>query len=149
MRRYDDLTRDSEGKRTDKTGERDLTFNDWHRKFLSRKCYTTDIDFYEYRIDKNGQIIPKAFIEVKKSHVRQRKYICSANNKAILHLAIKLRIRFFIILYELKNKKSLECEFWVWEVKSEDEFNKYSEEKFKEFFKKYSNKELIKLLEGL
>lgn len=149
MWRYDGLTRDSEGKRTDKTGERDLTFNHWHRKFLSKKCYTTDIDFYEYRINKNGQIIPKAFIEVKKSHVRQKKYICSANSKAILHLAIKLGIRFFIILYELKDEKSLECEFWVWEIKREDEFDRYSEEQFDKFFKKYSNEKLKKLLEEL
>jgi len=44
------LTRDSSGKRTDKTGERDLEFSQWHRKHLSNRCYATDIDFYEYRI---------------------------------------------------------------------------------------------------
>ena len=146
---YNGLTRDANGKRTDKTGQRDLTFNYWHRKFLSKKCYTTDIDFYEYRIGENGQIIPKAFIEVKQSHVRQKKYICSANSRAIFHLAKELGIRFFIILYELKDEKSLKCEFWVWDVKSKDEFDRYSEEQFDTFFKKYSNEELIKLLEGL
>jgi hypothetical protein len=145
---YDGLTRDANGKRTDKTGKRDLTFNYWHRKFLSNRCYTTDIDFYEYRIE-NGQIIPKAFIEVKQSHVRQRKYLCSANSRAIFYLAKKLGIRFFIILYELKDTESHECEFWVWEVKSEDEFDKYSEKQFDKLFKKYSNDELIELLEGL
>jgi hypothetical protein len=61
----DGLTRDLAGKRTDKTGARDLTFNNWHRKYLSNRCYTTDIDFYEYRIKKNGAFIPKAFLEVK------------------------------------------------------------------------------------
>ncbi|HDH44767.1 MAG TPA: hypothetical protein ENG66_05185 [Thermococcus sp.] len=146
---YNGLTRDAKGKRTDKTGKRDLTFSKWHRKYLSRKCYATDIDFYEYRINKNGQIIPKAFIEVKKSHVRQKKYLCSANSRAIFHLAKKLGIKFFIILYELKDKELLECEFWVWEVKSGDELDSYSEEQFDKFFKKYSNEELIKLLEGL
>ena len=145
---YDGLTRDSKGKRTDKTGERDLTFSRWHRKFLSNRCYTTDIDFYEYRIE-NGQFIPKAFIEVKKSHVRQKKYICSSNSRAIFHLAKRVGIRFFIILYELKDEESLECEFWVWEVKDEDEFDRYSEEQFDKFFKKYSNEELVKLLEEL
>ncbi|MBW9220671.1 hypothetical protein KKP91_00415 [Methanothermococcus sp. SCGC AD-155-M21] len=145
----DDLTRDKFGKRTDKTGERDLTFNSWHRKYLSNKSYTTDIDFYEYRIEKNGEFIPKAFLEVKQAHVKQKKYLCGANSKAIFLLSQKIGIKFFIILYGLKNPETLECDFWVWEVKNYDEFNKYDESKFKVFFRKYTNNELIQLLENL
>ena len=146
---HNGLTRDQFGKRTDKTGKRDLTFNYWHRKFLSNKCYVTDIDFYEYRIEKNGEFIPKAFLEVKQSHVRQKKYLCGANSKAIFLLAQKVGIRFLIILYELKDSKTLECEFWVWEPKSESEFDEYDETKFKMFFKKYTNTQLTHLLENL
>ena len=145
----DGLTRDEFGKRTDKTRERDLTFNNWHRKYLSNKCYATDIDFYEYRIDKNGSIVPKAFLEVKQSHVKQKKYLCGANSKAIFLLAKKLGIRFFIILYELKDLEKLECEFWVWEPQSESEFDEYDETKFEKFFKKYINSEMKNLLENL
>ena len=79
----------------------------------------------------------------------KKKYICSSNSRAIFHLAKRVGIRFFIILYELKDEESLECEFWVWEVKDEDEFDRYSEEQFDKFFKKYSNEELVKLLEEL
>jgi len=147
---YDDgLTRDSFGKRTDKTGERDLTFNYWHRRYLSNKCYATDIDFYEYRIEKDGKFIPKAFLEVKQAHVKQKKYLCGANSRAIFHLAKKIGIRFFIILYEVKNQETLECEFWVWEPRDEREFEEYDESDFEKYFKKYENDELIKLLEGL
>lgn len=144
----DKLTRDLVGKRTDKTGERDLTFSMWHRKYLSNKCYTTDIDFYEYRIEKNGRFIPKAFIEAKRSHVIQRKYLCSANSRAIFELAQELKIRFFIILYESINE-NLECKFWVWEITEKRDFDLYNEERFDDFFKFYDNKELIKLLENL
>ena len=147
--RADGLTRDSSGKRTDKTGTRNLTFNFWHRKYLSNKCYATDIDFYEYRIEKNGKFIPKAFLEVKQLHVKQKKYLCSANSKAIYFLAKKAGVKFFIILYELKNPKTLECDFWVWEVKSESDLDSYNEADFKKFFKKYSNDQLIDLLEKL
>jgi len=146
---HDGLTRDQFGKRTDKTGKRDLTFNYWHRKHLNNRCYTTDIDFYEYRIEKNGEFIPKAFLEVKQSHVRQRKYLCGANSKAIFLLAQKVGVKFFIILYELKDPGTLECEFWVWEPKSMNEFDEYNETKFGKFFKKYTNAELIQLLENL
>ena len=146
---HDGLTRDQFGKRTDKTGKRDLTFNYWHRKHLNNRCYTTDIDFYEYRIEKNGEFIPKAFLEVKQSHVRQRKYLCGANSKAIFLLAQKVGVKFFIILYELKDPEMLECEFWVWEPKSMNEFDEYNETEFGKFFKKYTNAELIQLLENL
>jgi len=147
-RKDDGLTRDIFGKRTDKTGKRDLTFNFWHRKYLSNKCYATDIDFYEYREIK-GDFIPKAFLEVKQAHVKQKKYLCGANSRAIFLLAHKIGIRFFIILYKLKNPKTLECEFWVWEPNSLEEFEKYDENKFEIFFKKYTNKQLVQLLESL
>jgi len=143
------LTRDRFGKRTDKTGVRDLAFNYWHRKYLSNKCYTTDIDFYEYRIEKNGRFIPKAFLEVKQAHVKQKKYLCGPNSKAIFLLAKKVGVKFFIILYELKNHKTFECEFWVWEPQSESAFDKYDEAKFETFFRKYTNSQLIQLLENL
>jgi len=80
------LTRDRFGKRTDKTGVRDLAFNYWHRKYLSNKCYTTDIDFYEYRIEKNGRFIPKAFLEVKQAHVLLNVSFGFGNHKASLPL---------------------------------------------------------------
>ncbi|MBP1911485.1 hypothetical protein [Thermococcus stetteri] len=144
----DGLTRDATGKRTDKTNKRDLTFSKWHRKFLSRKCYATDIDFLEYRIE-NGEIIPKALIEAKQSHVRQKKYLCSANTKAVFNIAKKLGVRFFIILYDIPDEESLEGTFWVWEVKDEGEFEEYSQRRFNEFFMEYINDELIELLEGL
>ena len=146
---HNGLTRDIWGKRTDKTGERDLTFSYWHRKYLSNKCYTTDIDFYEYRIEKNGTFIPKAFLEVKKAHVIQKKYLCGANSRAIFLLAKKLGIKFFIILYKIEDSKTLKCEFWIWEPKSESEFDKYNESNFEAFFKRYSNEELINLFENL
>ncbi len=146
---YDGLSRDKSGKRTDKTGKRDLTFNYWHRKYLSNKCYATDIDFYEYRIERDGRFIPKAFLEVKQAHVIQKKYLCGANSKAIFLLAKKLGIRFLIILYELKDPKTLECDFWIWEPKSEREFDEYDETKFEKFFRKYTNTQLAQLLENL
>lgn len=149
---HDDLTRDQFGKRTDKTGKRDLRFNNWHREYLDKKCYATDIDFYEYRIE-NGEFKPKAFLEIKQAHVRQKKYLCGANSKAIFFLAQKLSIRFFIILYELKDSETLgcpeECEFWVWEPASKDDFEAYDETKFETFFRKYTNDELIDLLKKL
>lgn len=116
---------------------------------MSNKCYAIDIDFYEYRIKKNKKFIPKAFLEIKQAHVKQKKYLCGANSKAIFLLAKKINIRFFIILYELKDTETLECEFWVWEPKSEDEFDKYEETQFETFFKKYTNNELVQLLENL
>lgn len=152
--RRNGLTRDSNGKRTDKTGERDLTFNQWHREFLGKRCYTTDVDFFEYRFE-DGDIKPKAFIEAKQKHVKQPKYLCSANSKAIFRISEKLNIDFFIILYERIDKESNECEFWVWEVEEMDDFSKYKE-KFKmdktsweEFFEYYTNDEMVELLEGL
>lgn len=145
----DKLTRDLAGKRTDKTGVRDLTFNNWHRKYLSNRCYTTDIDFYEYRIEKNRGFISKAFLEVKKSHVRQKKYLCSANSIAIFELAQKVNVRFFIILYKLIDEKTLECNFWVWEITEKRDFDSYNEKHFNDFFKFYDNKGLMELLENL
>ncbi len=146
---HDGLTRDQSGKRTDKTGKRDLTFNYWHRKHLNNRCYTTDIDFYEYRIEKNGKFIPKAFLEVKQSHVRQKKYLCGANSRAIFLLAQKVGVKFLIILYELKDSETLECEFWVWEPENMNEFDEYNETEFRRFFKRYTNAGLIQLLENL
>ncbi len=144
----DGLTRDTQGKRTEKTHVRDLTFNDWHRKFLSNRCYATDIDFYEYRIE-NGKIVPKAILEVKQAHVRQKKYLCSANTRALLTLAHRANIRFMIILYLRREEESLECKFWVWEPHNIEELERYREQNFDKFFKVYSNLELAKLLEEL
>lgn len=164
MKYQDGLTRDPYGKRTDKTGERDLLFSQWHRRYLSNRCYTTDIDFFEYRII-NGEIVPKAFLEVKQSHVRQRKYIVTTNNKAILKMAQQLGIKFLIVLYEptIKEQKMEElrkcneqieqvppeCTFYVWEVKDIFEFEKYDESRFSEFFKKYSQEDFIIFMENL
>jgi len=145
----DGLTRDDLGKRTDKTGERDLTFNNWHRKYLSNKCYTTDIDFYEYRSDSQGNMYPKAFLEVKQAHVREKKYICSFNAKAIFHLAKRAGVKFFIVLYNKIDEVNLKCDFWVWEIKDESFFQDYDESCSDHYFKKYTNEELILLLGGL
>jgi len=144
----DGLTRDSSGKRTDKTGTRDLTFNNWHRKYLSRRCYATDIDFYEYRYE-DGDIIPKAFLEVKQSHVRQKKYIASSNVKAVYELARKSGLRFCIVLYKIVDEEQLICDFWVWEIKNLSDIDSYEEDKFHEFFKHYSNDEFREFLENL
>jgi len=146
--RVDGLTRDRYGKRTDKTGERDLVFSQWHRRYLSNRCYATDIDFFEYRIE-NGKIVPKAFLEVKQAHVRQKKYLCSSNTRAILHIAQALGIPFFIILYEQIDPKTGACMFWVWQVRDEAELSRYSDLRFDEFFRAYTNEELVELLEGL
>lgn len=147
--RDDGLTRDASGKRTDKTGARDLTFSQWHRKYLSNRAYTTDIDFYEYRVDQGGQFVPKAFLEVKRVHVRQPKYLCSANSRAIFNLARQAGLRFFIILYAVTDPETLECTFWVWEVKQMEDFDRYSEERFTQFFRPYTNQQLVGLLENL
>ena len=144
----DGLTRDEEGKRTDKTASRDLTFNNWHRKFLSNKCYATDIDFFEYRYA-YGKPDPVAFLEVKQSHVKSKKYLCSYNSKAIFLLSEKVEIPFFIILYDLINEDTSECEFYVWQVMQYEDFEKYSVENFLEFFKKYDNKTFIEFMEEL
>jgi hypothetical protein len=142
----DGLTRDLEGKRTDKTGERDLFFNNWHRHNLSKRCYATDIDFFEYRWESN-EPKAKAFVEVKKAHVKQNKYIVSSNNKAILNLCLKNGLKFLIILYEQISENS--GNFWVWDVKSITELESYTEIKFKSFFNQMSNDELKKFMEGL
>jgi hypothetical protein len=147
------LTRDESGKRTDKTGQRELVFNYWHRKFLSNKCYATDIDFYEYRIVKNN-ILPKAILECKRLHVKQKKYISSANTKALFILAKRAGIRFFIVLYEeacpIENEEDPpEFNFWVWEPKTIDDIDKYDERYFSEYFEKYTNEEFKELIENL
>jgi len=143
------LTRDKTGKRTDKTGKRDLSFSQWHRKFLGNQCYATDIDFLEYRIQPDGTILPKAFIEIKQAHVKQSKYLCSTNTRAIWQVARQLGMRFFIILYKLIDKESLKSEFWVWEVSEEKQFEEYSMDRFHLYFKKFTNEELIQLFEAL
>ncbi|NOX89038.1 MAG: hypothetical protein GXO77_08430 [Calditrichaeota bacterium] len=145
---FDGLTRDASGKRTDKTGARDLTFSRWHRDFLSRRCYATDIDFLEYRIE-NGEFVPKAFIEIKKSHVKQKKYLCSANTRAVLELARRAGIRFFIILYDKPSDDARKLNFWVWEVQSPRQMDLYNEKRFDEFFERYSNDQLVSLIERL
>jgi len=145
---YDKLTRDSSGKRTDKTGKRDLTFNNWHRKHLGNRCYATDIDFYEYRIV-NNNFIPKAFLEVKQLHVKHEDFIASANTRAIFELAQKANVRFFIILYKIEDEEQMLCGFWVWEIKSINDIDSYRKEEFQKFFKYYSNDEFKELLEKL
>ncbi len=152
---YDDgLTRDREGKRTDKTGKRDLAFSQWHRKFLSRRCYAADIDFYEYRWLTNNQLEPKAFLEVKRSHVRQWKYIATSNTIAIFTLAKRAGVRFLMVLYEPTEEIEDEKDpppfkFWVWEPESVEEIRSYEEERFEEFFKSMSNRQFIELIENL
>jgi len=149
----DGLTRDITGKRTDKTGKRDLAFNYWHRKFLSNKCYATDIDFYEYRII-NGTIEPKALIEIKQSHVKQKKYIASSNTVAMFVLARKAGVRFFIVLYEPTEEIKDEEDpppfrFWLWEPKSIEEIKSYDEEKFDVLFREMNNEQFIEFMENL
>ncbi len=151
---YDDgLTRDDWGKRTDKTGTRNLAFNYWHRKFLSNKCYTTDIDFYEYRIV-SGKFQPKALVEVKQFHVKQKKYLASANIKALYELAKRANIRFFIVLYEPLDEVRDEKDpppfrFWLWEPKSKEDIESYNEEQFERFFQKMDNDKFIDFMENL
>ena len=148
----DGLTRDESGKRTEKTGERSLFFSQWHRKFLSNRCYATDVDLYEYRID-GGRYEPKALIEVKRGHVRQAKYLASPNIIALFTLARRADVRFMVILYEPDEGRPPEevetFSFWVWEPESVDEIEDYSEDRFEEFFRRYTSDELISLIEGL
>ncbi|MDI6882820.1 MAG: hypothetical protein QMC86_08345 [Methanothermobacter sp.] len=80
---------------------------------------------------------------------KTKKYLCGSNSRAIFLLTRELGIRFFIILYELKNQETLECDFWVWEPKSEEEFDHYKETEFERYFKKYTNSELIEFMENL
>ncbi len=148
----DGLTRDESGKRTEKTGERSLFFSQWHRRFLSNRCYATDVDFYEYRIE-GGIYEPKALIEVKRGHVRQARYLASPNIIALFTLARRADIRFMVILYE-PDEEDLPEEgetiyFWVWEPESVEEIKGYSEDRFEEFFRRYTSDELISLIEGL
>lgn len=149
MTHFDDgLTRDESGKRTDKTGIRDLTLNNWHRRYLSNKCCATDIDFYEYRFV-DGIISPKALLETKQAHVTQAKYVASANSKAMFKLARAAKIKFLIVLYELVNAGTLECKFCVWEVKDANDLLDYKDADFSRLFKPYTNKEFVDLIERL
>lgn len=143
----DGLTRDSSGKRTDKTKERDLVFSQWHRKYLSNKCYATDVDFYEYRIV-NGEFVPKAFLEVKKAHVRSRRYILSANVRAAYELSIRVGIKFFIVLYETNDRDEI-TNFYVWDVESRESLQGYHEAGFEQYFRRISPPEFAELMEAL
>lgn len=115
---YEELPRDRKGVRLDVRGARDLAFNNWHRKFLKRDCYVTDVDFLEYRFE-HGRLVLKAIIEAKEWHVTQPKYVeNSANFKALKRLAEKAEILFYYIWYKVDENNDI-LRFKIWDIFNE------------------------------
>ncbi|MBS3152267.1 hypothetical protein J4230_02555 [Candidatus Woesearchaeota archaeon] len=130
------LPRDKNGIRLDVRGNRDLIFNEWHRKNLLPSCYVTDVDFLEYRYS-NGELILKAILEVKEWHVSEPKYVeDSTNFKAIQKLANIAKLPFFFVWYEKDN--DFIKKFKIWDVFNEDksEAKEMNPNEFKSFIEK-------------
>ena len=132
----DDLPRDTRGVRLDVEGKRDKTFSNWHRKYIKRGGYSTDVDFIEYRFV-NGILKVIAIIEVKRWYLTQPKYVeNSANFKAIKDLAQRASVPFFHIWYECIKDSDTEIKmFRVWDVFNEEK--EKSKEMNPEDFKKF------------
>ena len=112
------LPRDRKGVRIDVRGARELAFNNWHRKYLKRDCYVTDVDFLEYRFE-YGTLVLKAIIETKEWHVIQPKYVEeSANFKALKRLAEKAEIPFYYIWYKTNDDNEI-IKFKIWDIFNE------------------------------
>jgi hypothetical protein len=111
-----ELPRDSKGIRLDVRGNRDLVFNNWHRKNIGRIYYVTDFDFLEYRFE-NRKLILKAIYEVKEWHVNSPKYIEeNANFKAVKELCRLAKLPFYVVWY-LKDENTQEIiKFKIWDV---------------------------------
>jgi hypothetical protein len=117
-----DLPRDNRNVRIDVRGERDLTYSQWHRRTLASNAYVTDVDFVEYRFERE-KLVLKGIFETKEWHVTDPKYIeNNANFKAVKTLSEVSGLPFYCVWYHLDGRKQID-RFKLWEVLKEEKIS--------------------------
>jgi len=141
--------------------KRDLTFSLWHRLFVKSSCYTTDIDFLEYRYNEKEEVVIKALIEVRRKEYIKPASVVTSSVEASFYLAKQAGIKLLYILYsEIPNLSRKEEDLksylsdialWLW-IPSEEEIKKYkrsTKTPINELFKPINSQELKQYIESL
>ena len=121
----------------DSLEERNLMYSEWHKKFLDKKCYATDIDFLEYRYEiVNGKrvIVSKALIVLQNWNITQPKFLEENSNfLGIKKFAENSKIPFYIIWYLDDGSGNIQ-KFKVWDTsKSRETAIEMKPEEYKKF----------------
>ena len=141
--------------------KRDLTFSLWHRLFIDKSCYTTDIDFLEYRYDENENVLIKALVEIRRKEYIKPETVVTSSVEASFYLAKYANIKFMYILYneipdvygeeEVLRRKLESIKLWLW-IPKEEEIRKYkrnSKTPIDELFHSITGDELKRYIESL
>jgi len=141
--------------------KRDLTFSLWHRLFIDKSCYTTDIDFLEYRYDENENVVVKALVEIRRKEYIKPETVVTSSVEASFYLAKCANIKFLYILYneipdpygdEKELRRKLEnIRLWLWLPKEEEirQYKRNSKTPINELFQSISGRELKMYIENL
>ena len=121
----------------DSLEDRNLLYSEWHKKFLDRKCYATDIDFLEYRYEVvNGKrvIVPKALIVLQNWSITQPKFLEENSNfLGIKKFAENSKIPFYVVWYLDDGSGNIQ-KFKVWDTnKSRETATEMKQEEYKKF----------------